>query len=125
MEQKITNLQKTLVEAVNRTALAEAAESKASELLQQNDGEVAELRVHFNLANLELEKAVQYRASIEKLIFALENLQHKIDVLENNQTTMVKLLLKLSKKTDVASKNSVLETIRGFFRTHDYPPSSD
>lgn len=116
--------QKLLDEALNRAVLAEAAESKASELLRQKAGEVAELRVCLNLANSEMETSVQYHTSLEKLIFALENLQKKINVVENNQKTMMELLLELSKKTNVASKNSLLETLRGLFRTHDSPASS-
>jgi hypothetical protein len=115
---------KLLDEAMNRAMLAEAAEGRASELLQQKAEEVTEVRACLNLANSELEKAAQYRTSLETLIFSLENLQKKMNILEINQNTMLELLLKLSKKTDVASKNSLTETLRGFFRTHDSSTSS-
>lgn len=116
--------QKLLDEARNRAVIAEAAESKMSELLQQKAGELAELKIRLNLANSELEKAAKHCASLEKLAPALEYLKGKINVLENNQNTMAELLLKLSKKTPVASKNSLLETLRGFFRTPDSPAPS-
>jgi hypothetical protein len=95
-----------------------------SELLQQKAGEVAELKIRLNVANSELEKEVKDRASLEKLIPALEYLKGKINVLENNQNTMAELLLKLSKKIQVTSKHSLLETLRGFFRTPDSPAPS-
>jgi Probable zinc-ribbon domain len=116
--------QKLLDEARNRAVIAEAAESKTSELLQQKAGELAELKMRLNLANSELEKAVKYCASLEKLAPALEYLKGKINVLENNQNTMAELLLQLSKKAQVASKNSLRETLRGFFRTPDSPAPS-
>lgn len=117
--------QKLLDEALNRAVLAEATESKTSELLLQKAGEVAELEIRLNLANSELEKAVKYCASLEKLIPALEYLKGKIHVLENSQNTMTELLLKLSKKTEVVSKNSLLEKLRVFFHTPDSPAPSN
>ncbi len=116
--------QKSLDEAVNRAKLAEAAEKEVSELLQQRAREVAELKVRLDLANSELEKAVQYRSSMEKLVPALESLLKRMSILENNQKAITELLLKLSNKTEVASKTGILETIKGFFRSPDSPASS-
>jgi hypothetical protein len=117
--------QMQLDEALKRAALAEAAESKTSELLRQTAQEVAELKVRLELANSELEKSVQYHTSVEKLTFGLEQLQNKMNVLENSQKNMVELLLELSRKTNVAPKNSLLETLRGLFRPHGSPASSN
>jgi hypothetical protein len=116
--------QKQLDEALKLAALAETAESEATELLHQKAQEVAELKVRLELANLELEKSVQHWASLEKLTFGLEHLQNQMSVLENSQENMLEMLLILSKKTEVAPKNSLLETLKGFFRTRGSPASS-
>jgi hypothetical protein len=108
--------QKLLDEAAGRAELAEAAESKASQLLEQKAREVAELRVRLNLTISELEKAANYRDSLERMVPALENLKERMNILANNQNAIAELLLKLSKKTRTDSKNSLLETLRSFFR---------
>ena len=116
--------QKLLDEGLKRAALAETAEREAIELLHQKAQEVSELKVRLELANSELEKAVQQRASLEKLTIGLEHLQDKMNVMESSQKNMLELLHELSKNTEVASKNGLLETLKGFFRAHGSPASS-
>ena len=115
---------KQVEDALRRAALAEAAESEASELLRQKALEAAELKIRLDLTNSELEKSAQYRASLEKLTLALEHLHNKINVLENSQKNTLELLLEMSKKNDLDSKNGLVETLKGLFRTHDSPASS-
>jgi hypothetical protein len=117
--------QQILDQALERATLAEAAKGEAVELLREKAQEVAELKVRLELANSELEKSGQYRASLEKLTYALEHLRNKMSVLENGQKNMLEMLLLLTKKNEVASKNTLMEMLKGFFRPHGSPASSN
>ncbi len=108
--------QKLLEEANSRTAASESENSQTRELLRQKEQAIVELEWRLSQTSQELEKALQYRASLDGLTPSLTGLNEKLVSLERNQSNLIQALLQVADKLEEKHRNPVLDMLRDFVR---------
>ncbi len=108
--------QRLVEEANSRVAVSESEITQIRELLKQKEQSIVELEWRLSQTNQELEKALQYRASLEGLTPSLTGLSEKLVSLERNQANLIQALLQVADKLEEKHRNPVLDMLRDFVR---------
>jgi hypothetical protein len=86
-------------------------------LLKQKEQLIVELEWRLNQTNQELEKAHQYRATLESLEPALAGLNDRLGSLDRSQSNLIKALIHIADKLDERHKSSgIIEILKDFVR---------
>jgi DNA repair exonuclease SbcCD ATPase subunit len=106
-----------LQESNARVAASESEKDQVWELLKQKDQLIAELEWRLQQTIEELEKAHQYRASLEGLEPSLTGLNDKLGFMERNQSNLIKTLMQIADKLDEKHKSpGLLDILKDLVR---------
>lgn len=110
---------KSLQEAEAKLSIAELENTRLDGLLQEKERKIIELTEQVKNVSLELEKALKYRAALEWLEPALNNINGKFESLQRTQDGLVEEMLRLTHKMEEGGENeSLLVLLRRIFQPH-------
>jgi hypothetical protein len=105
-----------LVQETERNlGLAETEKQRLVLLLEQETKLTADLQERLNQAGIDLEKACKFRASLDYLDPALNNIGKRLEALERNQEHIKQALLLFTQNLDQVTQNR-FEFFKRFFR---------
>jgi hypothetical protein len=115
---------KLVNEAESRLSALETEKSWMVEVLQHKELAIAGLEQRLKDTLSELEESNKYRVTLEWLEPTLTNMKDRLEAVERVQNSLGNNVIQLVQRTDKsAENNSLLESIRRFFRPHPHSPT--